>query len=53
MQTFDFGTNWRDFSAERGEIGRLLIAPRSLQGLLQHETLRGLSVLDVGCGAAS
>lgn len=51
MRVFDFGANWMQFSAERVDPSRLGIAARSLQTLLQRETLQGLSVLDIGCGS--
>lgn len=48
---FDFGSNWQAFSGQRVDNQRLTLATRSLQSLLQRDTLRGLSFLDVGCGS--
>ncbi len=51
MRVFDFGSNWQTFSAHRLDAQRLALAVRSLQSLLQRNTLRGVSFLDVGCGS--
>jgi 2-polyprenyl-6-hydroxyphenyl methylase/3-demethylubiquinone-9 3-methyltransferase len=50
MPWFDFGSNWQAFSARRLDAVRLTAAVRSLQSLLEKDTLEGLSFLDVGCG---
>jgi len=50
MPWFDFGSNWQAFSARRLDGVRLTAAVRSLQSLLEKDTLEGLSFLDVGCG---
>ncbi len=50
MPWFDFGSNWQAFSARRLDAVRLTTAVRSLQSLLEKDTLEGLSFLDVGCG---
>lgn len=51
MRVFDFGSNWQVFSEQRIDAQRLDIAMQSLQALLQRDTLKGVSVLDVGCGS--
>jgi len=51
LTLFDFGSNWQAFSGQRVDSQRLNLATRSLQSLLQRDTLRGLSFLDVGCGS--
>ncbi|MEP7190048.1 MAG: 50S ribosomal protein L11 methyltransferase, partial [Roseiflexaceae bacterium] len=51
MRVFDFGSNWQVFSEQRVDAQRLAVAARSLQALLQRDTLKGVSVLDVGCGS--
>src|SRR5712692_8808446 len=51
LTLFDFGSNWQAFSGQRVDSQRLAVAARSLQSLLQRDTLRGLSFLDVGCGS--
>lgn len=51
MKQFDFGENWQAFSEQRVDADRLDLACQSLQGLLQKESLAGLSFLDVGCGS--
>ncbi len=48
---FDFGTNWQAFSERRASPERLAAAKGSLQSLLQRETLKGFSFLDIGCGS--
>lgn len=48
---FDFGTNWQAFSERRASPERLAAAKSSLQSLLQRETLKGFSFLDIGCGS--
>ncbi|MGE0821068.1 MAG: class I SAM-dependent methyltransferase [Candidatus Binatia bacterium] len=51
MRMFDFGSNWEAFSEERVDGRRLASAVKSLQVLLQRETLEGSSFLDIGCGS--
>ena len=51
MRLFDFGSNWQAFSEQRVDAQRLTLAVRSLQSLLQRDTLQGVSFLDVGCGS--
>jgi 2-polyprenyl-6-hydroxyphenyl methylase/3-demethylubiquinone-9 3-methyltransferase len=51
MRVFDFGSNWQMFSEQRIDAQRLDTAVQSLQALLQRDTLKGVSVLDVGCGS--
>jgi 2-polyprenyl-3-methyl-5-hydroxy-6-metoxy-1,4-benzoquinol methylase len=51
LTLFDFGSNWQDFSERRIDAQRLAIAVRSLQMLLQRDTLNSVSFLDVGCGS--
>lgn len=51
MGAFDFGSNWQAFSEQRLDAQRLALAARSLQSLLQRNTLQGVSFLDVGCGS--
>lgn len=51
MPTFDFGTNWEDYSYKRLDVDRLDIAVRSLGELVGRSSLEGCSVLDIGCGS--
>lgn len=51
MRLFDFGSNWQAFSEQWVDTQRLDVAVRSLQSLLQKDTLGGVSFLDVGCGS--
>ena len=51
MSTFDFGLNWEAYSGEKLDESRVAVAGQSLQLLLQSDSLRGLSFLDVGCGS--
>ena len=51
MPAFDFGSNWQAFSEQRLDAQRLALAARSLQSLLQRDTLQGSGFLDVGCGS--
>ncbi|HZQ05898.1 MAG TPA: methyltransferase [Anaerolineae bacterium] len=48
---FDFGANWQAFSDKRVDITRLDAATRSLQTLLERDSLHGATFLDVGCGS--
>ncbi|MGQ9926706.1 MAG: class I SAM-dependent methyltransferase [Chloroflexaceae bacterium] len=48
---FDFGANWQAFSDALISEQRLATAMESLQRLLEHESLEGASMLDVGCGS--
>jgi 2-polyprenyl-6-hydroxyphenyl methylase/3-demethylubiquinone-9 3-methyltransferase len=48
---FDFGQNWLAFSSAELSHGRLEEAERSLLGLLGTDSLRGQTVMDVGCGS--
>ena len=48
---FDFGKNWQEFSAQRLDADRVSEACRSLQSLLQTDSMAGLSFFDVGCGS--
>ena len=50
-QSFDFGDNWREFSANKVDPGRLDAAIASLRATLGPEGIRGRSFLDVGCGS--
>jgi SAM-dependent methyltransferase len=51
LKRFDFGSNWQAFSDRLIDRHRLDVAVRSLQSLLEKDTLNGLSFLDVGCGS--
>lgn len=51
MKQFDFGKNWQAFSEKRIDAERLMMACRSLRGLIQRDSLAGLTFLDVGCGS--
>jgi SAM-dependent methyltransferase len=51
MAQFDFGSNWRSFSENKLDDGRLKAAIQSLQFLSQKESFEGLSFLDIGCGS--
>jgi 2-polyprenyl-6-hydroxyphenyl methylase/3-demethylubiquinone-9 3-methyltransferase len=51
LKIFDFAENWQAFSEQRIDSERVVIAARSIQSLLQRETLDGMSFLDVGCGS--
>jgi 2-polyprenyl-6-hydroxyphenyl methylase/3-demethylubiquinone-9 3-methyltransferase len=48
---FDFGINWKNYSAHALDAGRFEAARESLKLLLGAESLAGLTVLDVGCGS--
>jgi len=51
LKRFDFGSNWQTFSDRFIDRHRLDVATRSLQLLLEKDTLNGVSFLDVGCGS--
>jgi 2-polyprenyl-6-hydroxyphenyl methylase/3-demethylubiquinone-9 3-methyltransferase len=51
MRAFDFGANWRAFSAQRVDTQRLAVAHQSILNLLQTEQLQNVRFLDVGCGS--
>lgn len=51
MKDFDFASNWQAFSEQRVDSERVGVAARSIQSLLERETLDGVSFLDVGCGS--
>src|SRR5208337_2411922 len=51
MRIFDFGSNWQDFSEQRLSVKRINLAARSLQSLLQRDSLIGTDFLDIGCGS--
>jgi SAM-dependent methyltransferase len=48
---FDFGSNWKAFSAERMDADRVEAASASLDELIGPGRLVGKSFLDVGCGS--
>ena len=48
---FDFGGNWRAFSADRMDAERVRAAMASLDQLVGNGTIAGRSFLDVGCGS--
>jgi cyclopropane fatty-acyl-phospholipid synthase-like methyltransferase len=48
---FNFGRNWRNFSARALDQRSLAEAEQSLQDLLQTERLTGCTLLDLGCGS--
>jgi len=50
-RAFNFGKNWQAFSQEALDVDRLTAARQSLATLIGAESLRGLSVLDIGCGS--
>jgi len=49
-ERFAFGANWTRFLRRLTE-DRIVQAERSLLGMLERETLAGLSFLDIGCGS--
>ena len=51
LKLFDFGSNWDAFSEQRIDGQRLIGAVHSLSALLQRDSLKGVSFLDVGCGS--
>jgi ubiquinone/menaquinone biosynthesis C-methylase UbiE len=51
LKTFDFGSNWQEFSRQRIDVDRTMIACESLRSLSGKKTLAGMSFLDVGCGS--
>jgi SAM-dependent methyltransferase len=51
MSTFSFGSNWEAYSIEKLNEMRVAAAMQSLQSLLQRDSLKGLTFLDVGCGS--
>lgn len=51
LKRFDFGSNWQAFSDRFIDRHRLDVATRSLQSLLEKDTLTGVTFLDVGCGS--
>ena len=48
---FDFGGNWRAFSADRMDAERVQAAVASLDELVGHERIAGKTFLDIGCGS--
>ena len=48
---YEFGANWRSFVARALNDQRVAQAVASLRELLNTETLRGRSFLDMGCGS--
>ena len=48
---FDFGGNWKAFSADRMDADRVRAAVESLDQLVGRELIAGRSFLDVGCGS--
>lgn len=48
---FDFGQNWKDYSARALNAERLSDAKASLKKLFELDSFSGLSFLDVGCGS--
>jgi 2-polyprenyl-6-hydroxyphenyl methylase/3-demethylubiquinone-9 3-methyltransferase len=48
---FDFGANWRAFSADRMDAERVRAAVESLTALVGSDEIKGKSFLDVGCGS--
>jgi ubiquinone/menaquinone biosynthesis C-methylase UbiE len=51
MFGFSFGTNWKAFSERELCVQQLNDASRSVKTLLEIESLKDLSFLDVGCGS--
>jgi SAM-dependent methyltransferase len=51
MPGFDFGSNWLAFSEHRLDNVRLEIAKQSLVELIEQESIKDSSFLDVGCGS--
>jgi 2-polyprenyl-3-methyl-5-hydroxy-6-metoxy-1,4-benzoquinol methylase len=49
-QRFGFGANWARFLASLTD-GQIAIAERSVSRMLERETLRGSTFLDIGCGS--
>lgn len=48
---FDFGGNWKAFSADRMDAERVSAAIASLDDLIGADNVAGKSFLDVGCGS--
>jgi 2-polyprenyl-6-hydroxyphenyl methylase/3-demethylubiquinone-9 3-methyltransferase len=48
---YGFGANWKDFVATSLNEARITSAIESMRGLLGLETLRGETLLDIGCGS--
>jgi SAM-dependent methyltransferase len=48
---FDFGQNWREFSAHALDREKLTSACESLQHLIPADRLKGAAFLDIGCGS--
>jgi 2-polyprenyl-6-hydroxyphenyl methylase/3-demethylubiquinone-9 3-methyltransferase len=49
--TFDFGSNWQAFSADRLDAERVRAAQQSIHALIGEAKLNDRSFLDVGCGS--
>lgn len=49
-ERFEFGRNWASFADEIDEV-RVADAITSLRGMLERESLAGLTFLDAGCGS--
>jgi SAM-dependent methyltransferase len=48
---FDFGGNWKAFSADRMDAERVKAAVQSLDELVGKQQIAGRSFLDIGCGS--
>jgi ribosomal protein L11 methylase PrmA len=48
---FDFGGNWKAFSADRMDAERVRAAVQSLDELVGKQQIAGRSFLDIGCGS--
>lgn len=48
---FDFGENWKDFSANALSQQKIFEAVASIDDLLSAEKVRNKKVLDIGCGS--
>ena len=48
---FDFGGNWKAFSADRMDAERVKAAVASLDELVGKQQIAGRSFLDIGCGS--
>ena len=48
---FGFGRNWHRFVRRNFTEERLRVAGEAMLGFLERADLRGLSVLDIGCGS--
>ena len=50
---FEFGNNWKSFINNNFTKERLEIAEEKLRSLLQRDSLKDLSFIDIGCGSGT